>query len=52
MNNETRYVVIFWDGDVRECWVDNGVLIHVLNSEFRIDPRDPRIKEIKPIKNG
>ena len=51
---DNTWMVIFHDGDVRECQEEEGELVHVLNPAFRISPEDPRIKTIKrpePLEN-
>ena len=46
---EERYIIKFWDGDVRECRLEDDWFVHVLHSGCIIHKDDKRIKEIKPL---
>lgn len=44
-----RYLVTLWNGDVRECYLKRGFLVHVLNTCWAIEMDDPRIRSIKSL---
>lgn len=44
-----RYLVTLWNGDVRECYLENGLFVHVLNSSWTIGIDDPLIRHIKTL---
>ena len=44
------FIIKFWDGEVKECWLnEDGWFVHLLHSGYSIHKDDRRIKEIKPV---
>lgn len=47
---QTRtFVVKFKSGDVRECLLEKGMLVHVLNSGYQISTSDDSIESVQVI---
>ena len=47
--NGNKTFIIQTASDVRECWLEDGYFIHVLNSGFRMKEDDPRIISVKEV---
>lgn len=48
-DTEPTFIIKFWDGEVKECWLDGEWYTHLLHSGYSIHKDDKRIKEIKPV---
>lgn len=50
MNDAPRYIVRLWySSEVRECVLEDGFFVHVLNSSWRIAATSPKLREVKAI---